>query len=326
MDDINHMESAMARPDAISKEELKQLSAPSAARAWLGVAVNFGLVAAAFALPALWNFPMAWLAWLLAAIVLAGRAQGLGVLAHDACHLAYFPSRRLNLWAGKWLFAALPHLAFERYRQGHLEHHRQAGTERDPDRGFVATYPASRASLARKLARDLSGLNGMKNIMYQLRGVDRESGVPFLLAHALLFGALWLAGAPQVYACWWLGQVFVFPLLVRLRVMSEHGAVPDALSRDPRLSVGTTLSGPLARLLVTPNHVNYHVEHHLAAGVPSYRLPAMHRLLVQRGYYNGAQCLAPSLWAVVQRCSAAPGTTKRTATPVKARNIFENMR
>lgn len=312
----------MARPDLISKEELKQLSQPSAWRAWWGVAVNLGMVAAAFALPVLWRHP---LAWIIASVVLAGRAQGLGVLAHDACHLAYFPSRRVNEWAGKWLFAGLPNLSFARYRKGHLEHHRQAGTEQDPDRDFVAGYPASRASLLRKLARDVSGLNGLKNIAYQARGLEAENGVPFVLAHGVVIGALWLAGAPEVYACWWLGQLFVFPLLVRLRVMSEHGGVPDGLSRDPRMSVGTTLSGPLARLLVTPNHVHYHVEHHLSAAVPSYRLPAFHRLLRQRGYYEGTACLAPSLWAVVRRCTAVAGAATPRVQGKRARSIFDNM-
>ena len=310
----------MARPDIVSKEELKQLAETSAWRAWYGVAVNYGIVAAAFALAALWRHPVA---WGLAAIVLAGRAQALGVLAHDACHLAYFPSRRLNEWAGKWLFAALPNLSFARYRKGHLEHLRQAGTTLDPDRDFVATYPASRASLLRKLARDVSGVNGLKNIGYQLRGMEWENGAPFLLAHGVLLAALWLAGAPDVYACWWLGQLFVFPLLVRLRVMSEHGAVADALDRDPRRSVGTTLSGPLARLLVTPNHVHYHVEHHLAASVPSYRLRDFHRLLARRGYYDGAACVAPSLWAVVRRCMAA--TDAPRARTGRGKNIFDNM-
>lgn len=312
----------MARPEIISKEELKQLAQTSASRAWWGVAVNYGILAGAFALPVLWRHP---LAWAVAAIVLAGRAQAFGILAHDACHLAYFPSRRLNEWAGKWLFGALPNLSFTRYRKGHLEHHRLAGTELDPDHGFVAGYPASRASLLRKLARDLSGLNGVKNIAYQLKGIEAESTLPFLATHGALVGALWLAGAPETYACWWLGQLFVFPLLVRLRVMSEHGGLPDAMSRDPRLSVGTTLSGPLARLLVTPNNVNYHVEHHLSAAVPSYRLRAFHRLLVQRGYYEGAACVAPSLWAVVRRCTAAAGAAAPRAQGRRTRSIFDNM-
>jgi fatty acid desaturase len=308
---------------AIGKDELRRLTVTSDLRAWWTVAVNYALVAAAFALAAWWRNPWAWTA---ASIVLAGRAHGLAVLAHDACHLAFFSSRALNEWAGKWLFGALPNLTFASYRKGHLEHHRAAGTERDPDLAFVEGYPATRASMARKFLRDVSGVNGVKNIAFQIKGFSLDTSLPFVVAHTSLFAALWACGVPETYACWWIGQLFVFPLLVRLRVMSEHGAVSKAISPDPRDSVGTTLSGPLARLLVTPNRVNYHVEHHLAAAVPSYRLPELHRTLVARGYYDGATCVAPSLWAVVQRCTARDATCAAPRSSTIKRGIFDNMR
>ncbi len=313
----------MSASAAIGKDELRRLTVTSDLRAWWTVAVNYTLVAAAFALAAWWRNPWAWAA---ASIVLAGRAQGLGVLAHDACHLAFFSSRALNEWAGKWLFGALPNLAFASYRKGHLEHHRTAGTERDPDLAFVEGYPATRASMARKFLRDVSGVNGVKNIAFQIKGFSLDASLPFVIAHVALFAALWACGVPETYACWWIGQLFVFPLLVRLRVMSEHGGVRKALSADPRDSVGTTLSGPLARLMVTPNRVNYHVEHHLAAAVPSYRLPELHRTLVARGYYDGATCVAPSLWAVVQRCTARDAACAARHSSTIKRSIFDNMR
>ena len=148
----------------------------------------------------------------------------------------------------------------------------------------------------------------------------------------MLFGTLWALGVPQVYTCWWIGMVFVFPLLVRVRVMSEHGGVPDHLSRDPRENTGTTLAGPLGRLLIGPNRVNFHVEHHLAASVPSYQLPALHRLLTQRGYYAHARCVAPSYWAVIRRCMAAYTSDRVDPTPAanlpraRARGMLDNMR
>jgi fatty acid desaturase len=128
-----------------------------------------------------------------------------------------------------------------------------------------------------------------------------------------------------VYACWWLGQLFVFPFVVRLRVMAEHGGVPDHVDRDPRRNTGTVLAGPLGRLLVGPNRVHFHVEHHLAAAVPSYRLPAMHQLLKARGYFDGTNCVAPSYWAVIRRCMAA--STETAAAPVRhqARSTLHNM-
>ena len=43
------------------------------------------------------------------------------------------------------------------------------------------------------------------------------------------------------------------------------------------------LARRLERLLVAPNYVNYHLEHHLVMTVPHYHLPRMHRMLRERG-------------------------------------------
>ncbi|NEX59463.1 fatty acid desaturase family protein [Noviherbaspirillum galbum] len=308
--------------ELIGKDELKRLSRRSDARATWIAACNFALVAAGFAIPILWTH---WLAWAAGALVLAGRALGLGILVHDTAHHAMFTSRAVNEWTGRWLFGGLPNVAYHRYREGHLAHHRHAGTEHDPDLGFVDTYPASGASLLRKLLRDLSGINGIKNIAYQARTFTLPGQAPFLCSHVLLAGSLWAAGHVEVYGCWWLGQVFFFPLLVRLRVMGEHGGVPDHFSGDPRLNTGTTLAGPLARLLVAPNRVNFHIEHHLAPVIPSYRLKEVHALAVAKGCYAGFDCVRTSYVDVLKRCWSKTSAAQRLAGKRRAEGMLGNM-
>jgi len=53
-------------------------------------------------------------------------------------------------------------------------------------------------------------------------------------------------------------------------VVAEHGMVPDRF--DAVRNTRTTLVGPLQRLFLAPNRVNYHLEHHLLMRVPHYRL------------------------------------------------------
>lgn len=295
----------------IDKQELRSFTTADNWQAWRVVIVNVALVAAGFALPAVWRHPIA---WVLASILLAGRALGFAILMHDAAHLNFFTSRKINEWMGKWVFGALPNVPYAAYRRGHLEHHRKAGTAADPDLAFVSGYPATRASLLRKLLRDISGVNGVKGIIYHFRPTDRGALYPFFVMHGLIVAALSLLGVLEVYACWWLGQLFVFPLLLRLRVMGEHGGVSDPMDRDPRRNTATTLAGPVARLLVAPNFVNYHVEHHMAATVPGYKLPALHNLLRERGYFEGTTCLAPSFLAVIHRCTATNGNAAERRT------------
>ena len=307
----------------IDREELSRLTKPSNLRATWMVFVNFALVAIGFGLPIIWPV---WQAWIAASVLLGARALALGILVHDTAHGTLFSSRTFNQWAGKWLFGGLPNVPFEAYRTGHLAHHRNAGPENDADLAFVDTYPASGASLFRKFARDVSGLNGLKNLYFQLGTFKLNSQMPFLVSHAIVLAILWGTAHPAAYLSWWAGQIFVFPLMMRLRVMGEHGGVPDHFDRDPRRNTGTTLAGPFARLLCAPNHVNYHVEHHFAAAVPSYRLKEMHVMLKAKGCYDGWTCIQPSYLSVIKRCWAARSTARAPLRSKRAaKSALNNM-
>ncbi|WP_408734376.1 fatty acid desaturase [Paraburkholderia bannensis] len=263
--------------------------------------------------------------WLAGTLLLGSRSLGLGVLVHDAAHYSLFTSRRANEWTGKWLFGSLPNVPYHAYRAGHLSHHRMAGTAEDPDLAFVDSYPANRWSMARKLLRDVSGINGVKNLAYQVANFRLKDQLPFLVSHAMLVGALVAFGHIGVYACWWLGQIFVLPAVMRLRVMGEHGAVKDHFSSDPRANTSTTRAGPIARLLCAPNFVNFHVEHHFAPGVPSYRLRHLHRLLKSRGCYDGWDCEASSYAAVIKRCTLPAGSRGTQHGHRRAKGALSNM-
>ena len=56
-------------------------------------------------------------------------------------------------------------------------------------------------------------------------------------------------------------------------------------------------------MLIAPNGVNYHLEHHLLMTVPHYNLPRLHRLLRDRGVLDGA-LVAHGYWSVLRDASA----------------------
>jgi len=62
--------------------------------------------------------------------------------------------------------------------------------------------------------------------------------------------------------------------------------------------VRTTLAGPIARILVAPYWVNYHLEHHMVMHVPCWRLPKMHDLL-KAGAARTDMNVAPSYRAAL---------------------------
>lgn len=288
--------------DYLQPHEVGALLARSDLRATAVLAVNYALIALAFALTVVWPNP---LSWLVAVLILAGRQLGMEVLVHDCAHSVFFERKRVNELVGNWLCGGLTNTNLYRYRDYHLGHHHYAGTDKDPDLYLAQMYPVERNSMRRKLLRDITGRTGSRDTWRQLRRMTPARNAPFFVMHAILIGSLTLAGAPWAYLLWWVAYVFVYPLITRIRYMGEHGVAIDYASADPRENTSSTNAAWWERLLVAPNRVNYHLEHHLLASVPLYRLPAMQRLLKARGFYGDKDCFSGGYVDVVRRATAA---------------------
>ncbi|AQA19088.1 fatty acid desaturase [Halioglobus japonicus] len=285
----------MKATDFLSKEEITQFTARSDAwGAWL-VVFNWAMIIAVFAIVIHWTNIVT---VLLAIPLLGGRQLGLAVLMHEAGHKALFKTASLNQWVGQW-FCAYPIMGdVNAYGESHRIHHRFAGTEDDPDLPNYKNYPVSKASFKRKIKRDLTGQTGLlllhslvgsaqgRNVMLR-DGEETHSEMRGLAVNVAMWLVMLALGVGAYYLLWLVAYFFAYPLIARIRQVAEHGNVPDLYDTDPRKNTRTTYANPLERLLFCPNNVNYHLEHHFLASVPCYRLPALHRLLSQRGFYVG---------------------------------------
>lgn len=286
--------------DYLSRDEIAAFSEKSDLRAWATFTWQVALFVAAFALAILWPNP---LTILLAILLLGGRIQAFGVMTHDCAHGAFFKTPWLNQFMGKWIIGGPAHTPLEAYRRYHLNHHRFAGTPDDPDKWMVKNYPVTKSSLKRKFVRDFTGQTGIRDLMRELKGFTWEGNGPTLVFHLALAGTLTALGAPWAYLLFWAARLFVYPAIHRLRQISEHGVVPNRDVLDARLNTGTTIPNMVERLFISPCNVNYHLEHHIFAAVPPYRLPALHRTLVERGYYKEHDCIAHGFADVLRRAT-----------------------
>ena len=297
------MAAAVPRVDELlTADELQAVVARSDWRAALVLLANYSLIAGAFALAAAWPNP---LTILVSILLLAGRQLGLEVLTHDCSHSVLFRYKRVNELIGNWLCGALTNTNLYRYRDYHLDHHRYAGTQKDPDLYLAQMYPVPADSMRRKLLRDISGRTGLRDTWRQLRAMKPVRNAPFFVSHAVMLAVLAWAGVVWVYLLWWAAYVFVYPLITRIRYMGEHGVAIDYASDDPRENTSSTLASLWERLLLAPNRVNYHLEHHLLASVPLYRLPGFQRLLRERGYYGNKDCFSAGYLDVIKKAVAA---------------------
>lgn len=287
---------------------------------WL-VAHCWGVIALAVALYTLWPNALTFVA---AVILIGSRQLGLAILMHEAAHRALFRSGRANEFAGEWL-CGRPILAdlFE-YRTYHLKHHRYTQTDKDPDLRLSAPFPTTKASMRRKLWRDISGQTGVKQraqqIMFAFKMAGEVEDGPSsqdlaqafagpvlgraLVANLVIFAVMWIIGAWWYWLAFWVLPLLTwFQLVLRVRNIAEHGAVER--SDNPLRNVRTTRAGPLARLLVAPYFVNYHLEHHLVMHVPCYRLPQLHHLMLEQGHAADME-IGASYWDVLKRAASRP--------------------
>jgi fatty acid desaturase len=293
----------------LTRDEIAELLVMEDWRSWLSVATNWGLVFAAMAVVARWPNPLTVVA---ALFVIGARQLGCAVLMHEAAHRSLFSSRRVNDFVGHWLCGYPVWSDLLAYRAYHLQHHAHTGTPRDPDLGLVRPFPITRASLRRKVWRDLSGRTGVKFARASFQRTfgrwaepaARRAALGVAISNGVLLAGLAALGHAELYLLWAGAWLTTNTLVTRIRSIAEHALTPDA--DDPLGNTRTTLARWWERLLIAPNRVNYHLEHHLLMTVPHYHLPRLHALLEQRGLLARA-CVESAGYAAVLRRAAARG-------------------
>jgi fatty acid desaturase len=296
--------------EQLTREDIAELLRFEDWRSWWSIAFNWLMVFAAMALVAGWpHGPTVFAPTLLALFVIGARQLGFAVLMHEASHRSLFADRAVNDWAGQWLCAYPIWSDCAVYRPYHLQHHAHTGTQRDPDLGLVMPFPITRTSLRRKIWRDLSGQTGVKfaragfkRSLARWSDPDgRRAAIGFVATNALLLGGLAALGHAELYLLWAGAWLTTNTLVTRIRSIAEHALTPNA--DDPLNNTRTTLARWWERLLIAPNRVNYHLEHHLLMTVPHYKLPRMHELLRERGLLARA-CVERGGYATVLRRAA----------------------
>ena len=277
----------------LTDDELAQITRKDDLTAASIVGFDWAVITALFIIAGLFPNPLVYLGVI---ILLGGRQMALGVLVHETGHKTLFTSTKANEFVGTWLSGYWVFSDKNAYMRGHLVHHRMAGTREDPDLKNYQDYPIPRSRFWRKVSRDVTGQIGwrrIKSIARSLNRIDqlsadvRETVMRSVGVNLMLLALLTAFGQPWLYALWVIAFMTSHMLIARIRQLSEHAAVPDLFDLDARQNTRTIYINPLERLLVAPHDLSYHLEHHLMASVPIYRLRELHNMLLARGYYEG---------------------------------------
>ncbi len=223
--------------------------------------------------------------YLIAGLVIATRQHALLILFHDAVHGHLARTRTLNDTIIN-AFAGVPALLpVEIYRPLHLLHHRQVGTEEDPERLLLYArqpwnYRPLRANaLLRQLLGDCLLVNGIRTIIAWLR----QFGATRIAARTCAVAGLWIAVitagaviAPEAtmraLLLWFIPLLTVTQLLQKLRSFAEHSGGPGVTPGWPFWTYSWKV-GLIGRLTIWPYNINYHREHHDKPALRWHELP-----------------------------------------------------
>ena len=290
--------------ELVGKDELRVLAEPSlkdtiaySAVVWIEVVV---LLVGANLLPQL---PLPWAIALGVAIVLLMglRMNAFGVILHEGSHGCLAKSRPLNDKLTNWLSAFWTINSVEEYRPTHRLHHRYLGQDRDPDRTFYLV-PARHGALTFMVLQDLLGVTAFRRATTRIAGTSTESGAPasllarpqllvgkavtqvvilgqFILFQGVLRGILF-------YAVFWLVPIVcLFPMIVRLKTITEHYDEGLRGDRMVQWTSRTSCASWLQNHLIG-SRMEYHFEHHIVPTIPYGGLRRLHEDLDAKGVFT----------------------------------------
>jgi fatty acid desaturase len=283
--------------------DVKSLSRLSDTRAVLAIVEVWLTIAATIGAAVYFD---AWWSYLPAILIVASRQHALGIVMHDATHYRLFSSRRANDLISDWFCAFPTGLSTLGYREDHLAHHLATNTAGDPyyvlmNNNTVWQWPKTKLASLRHLLAESCGWNTLRNMkmshpwtalgQYLLHRNEPAPAarVRFDLISTGLFWCLVAAVLTLVGGWWYFGLLWILPgltfyqLFVQLRWMSEH---PYRAATGDGYDTHQVRGSALERFCISPLNINFHITHHLFPATPFYRLPQVHRRLLQNAVYR----------------------------------------
>lgn len=308
--------------ESFAADELASVRARSDFKGFFCILHAWIVIAAAMACYAVWPNP---LTFVLAIVVIGSRQLGLAILMHDGAHGVLMRTKAWNDPVSQWLTAFPVFADTLPYRHYHLVHHRKTQQPDDPDLYLSAPFPITRASLRRKMLRDITGQTGFKQRRAQIRAALGRPGQPLserwaifrrklggpIIANLVLIALFVAFGKPHYYVMFWLLPLLTWYMVVlRIRNIAEHAVVPD--NDDVLRSARTTYASWWERALLAPYWVNYHVDHHLLMYVPCFNLPKLHMLLLSKGFGPKME-IQPDYATILRLATSGPAPIPRAA-------------
>jgi fatty acid desaturase len=243
---------------------------------WLADALmDWSVIGAALAMIQLWPHFYTVFAGIL---IIGNRQHALAILGHDGTHYTLSRNAAFNDFLTNLLCFWPLGLTVSGYRALHYAHHKNTGTELDPELGHKRMrapqwdLPATPRTVLRYALMDLVGFSIADYVIIVRfsKPQSRREYFPLALFHIAAASLLVVFGGWPMAAAWYVSLVTSFMMFFRLRLWLEHQGTDDT----QRLALT-----PWQAAILSPHNAWHHWEHHKYPTIPYHRLPTARRRL-----------------------------------------------
>ena len=216
-----------------------------------------------------------------------------GIIGHEGFHLSLHRNKLVSAILGLFFASAVVTYFDMGAMMRHWSHHRFTNQPSDPDIQILAPLKTWWQRLL--FARLLLNFHHFTTTLNTALG--RPWPFPYMMPFQLstvrklcwlnfIFALLWMSFYVGVTLYDPLTGLFsiVLPMFSLLFVSGCQSYIDHAGLSDDIFHNSWSRTSPLMTILYFGT--NYHLEHHLYPGVPCYRLPKIHKLLKENGFYD----------------------------------------
>lgn len=226
-------------------------------------------------------------------IWIGARQHALGIIGHDAVHYRLHKNKKINDIIGDFFCLNPLFITIEGYRREHLSHHKFVGTIYDIDWLRIKDYsqynfPQSKLKFIGNITKHLLGLFTVRdfyNLLITCKfilNVSKKSYFTMFSYYIILFSLLfYFEGAFAYLMYWFVPSISMLIACLYFRLIAEHSHI----EKGGLLNTRNIIPYWWENLLISPNGVNYHLDHHLCPSVPFYNLRILHTKLNESENY-----------------------------------------
>lgn len=225
--------------------------------------------------------------YLASLVVIASKQHALLVMMHEGAHFRITKNAAINDLISDF-FAAYPLLFATRvYRHHHSAHHKYVNTDKDPDwdrkiHSPEWVFPKTLSQIAMIMFKQcLTAPMDWLIISYKVTKTDgwKKPAYWVVLSLMITYFKIW----PEFAAFWLVPMFTIFPVIQRVRSISEH----FGLARIHELNNSRNVTGPSwEHFVFSPHNANYHLLHHMFPSIPQHNLKTFDQELMSFPVYR----------------------------------------